>query len=169
MVRQICGECGGSFRENQLENVAAARTPLGVMTAGIWLPQPELERLRLVKRQPAVPLLREVATKTGSARAVLDEYRRLCGENRYNDYYMSEGVLTNIGYDFLKAGKTNEAIEIFTLNCEEYPFSANVYDSLAEAYLKRGDKALAIATFRKALAMDPSFENSIKMLEELEK
>jgi predicted Zn-dependent protease len=33
------------------------------------------------------------------------------------------------------AGKTNEAIAIFKLNVELYPKSANVYDSLAKAYM----------------------------------
>ncbi len=154
---------------NPLEDVAAASQPLGVMAAGDWLPRPELERLLQVRRRPALPILRAVAQKTGNAQGVLAEYERLCGENRSNDYTMSEGVLTNIGYDFLGAGRTDEAVEIFEFNRGEYPFSANVYDSLAEAYLKKGRKKAAIATYRKALAMDPNFESSIKALRELEK
>jgi tetratricopeptide (TPR) repeat protein len=155
--------------DNPLQDLAAARNPLGVMTAGVWLPRPELDRLMQVKRKLATPILREAAKKTASAAAVIAEYTKLCGENRYNDYYMSEGVLITLGYDFLQAGKIDEAIEIFKFNCQEYPFSANVYDSLAEAYIKKGDKAAAIAAYRKALAMDPNFESSIKALQELEK
>ncbi len=78
-------------------------------------------------------------------------------------------MLTNLGYDFLNAGKSDEAIELLAFNCKEYPFSANVYDSIAEAYLNKGDTTLAVNNFRKALTIDPSYANSIKMLDELER
>jgi tetratricopeptide (TPR) repeat protein len=155
--------------DNPLENVAAARTPLGVMTAGKWLTRPELERLLQVKRILVTPILREVWKKTNSVDAVIAEYKKACSENYLNDYYMAEGVLTRLGYDFLNLGKIDEAIAIFKLNCEEYRYSANVYDSLGEAYLKKGDKASAIETYRKALSLDPGFESSLKALQELEK
>lgn len=152
---------------NPLTDVSATRKPLGVMTAGVWLPSTDLEQLLLVKRKPVLPLLREVAKTTGSADAVFAEYRRLAAANRRNDYYFDESVLTNLGYDFLNLGKIDEAIRIMKFNCEEYPESANVYDSIAEAYLKKGDRALAIENYRKALAIDPNFPSSIKALEEL--
>ena len=40
---------------------------------------------------------------------------------------------------------------------------------MAEAYLKKGDKQPAIENYKKALSIDPNFENSIKALKELEK
>jgi tetratricopeptide (TPR) repeat protein len=152
-----------------LQNIESIRKPLGVMTAGIWLDKKNLDQLLQIKRKLTTPILREVGKKTGSVDAVIAEYKKLCNENRLNDYYMSEAVLTTLSYDFLNLGKIDEAIEISKLNCKEYPYSANVYDSLAEAYLKKGDKASAIETYRKALTMDPSFESSIKALQELEK
>ena len=57
---------------------------------------------------------------------------------------------------------------MFRLNVEEYPCAANAHDSLAEAYLKKGERALAIESYRKALSLDPNFASSLKALRELE-
>jgi tetratricopeptide (TPR) repeat protein len=139
------------------------------MAAGTWLPRPELDALLRIKRKLVTPLLREVGKRTGSADAVIAEYKKISAANLRNEYFLSEGVLTMLGYDFLGLGRIDDAIRIFKLNCEEYPLSANVYDSLGEAFAKKGEKALAIATYRKALAVDPNFESSVKALAELEK
>jgi tetratricopeptide (TPR) repeat protein len=74
-----------------------------------------------------------------------------------------------LGYKLLGNNKTYEAIEIFKLNVEAYPGSWNVYDSLGEAYLKNGDKELAIKNYQKSLALNPENTNGIKMLEKIEK
>jgi tetratricopeptide (TPR) repeat protein len=157
------------LENNPLSNIASARNPLGVMTAGVWLDKGKLNELLQIKRKLVTPILREVAKKTSSAEAVVAEYEKLVGTNRLNDYYMGEPVLTTLGYDFLKLVMIDEAIKIFKFNVGEYPYAANVYDSLGEAYLKKGDKSLAIENYRKALSMDPSFESSRNALRELEK
>ena len=53
------------------------------------------------------------------------------------------------------------------LNVETYPQSANVYDSLGEAYLVSGDKEKAIENYRKALALDPTMESAKRVLQRL--
>jgi tetratricopeptide (TPR) repeat protein len=63
--------------------------------------------------------------------------------------------------------KIKEAIAIFTLNVEEYPQSANVYDSRGEAYLLNGEKAQAIADYKKSLQLDRYNLNAIKKLNEM--
>jgi len=52
-----------------------------------------------------------------------------------SDYYLSESQLNALGYRLLGMKKVREAIEVFKLNAETYQQSANVYDSLAEAYM----------------------------------
>jgi CubicO group peptidase (beta-lactamase class C family) len=66
---------------------------------------------------------------------------------------ISEGWLNRYGYELLYEGEYERAISILKLNTEFYPESANCYDSLAEAYLTKGDKERAIAFYRKALEM----------------
>jgi tetratricopeptide (TPR) repeat protein len=67
----------------------------------------------------------------------------------------TENELNNYGYQLLAQGKHDEAIRIFTLNTQRYPKSANVWDSLGEAYALKGDEKNAIKNFKKALSLDP--------------
>ena len=55
----------------------------------------------------------------------------------------SEGSFNNVGYQLLANGYFDEAIEIFKINVNAYPSSANTYDSLAEAYMRSGNYTLA--------------------------
>ena len=63
--------------------------------------------------------------------------------------------------------KVTEAIEIFKLNVEMYPQSANAYDSLGEGYRLHGDKDLSIANYKKSLEFDPKNTNATTKLAEL--
>jgi tetratricopeptide (TPR) repeat protein len=62
-----------------------------------------------------------------------------------------EAAINRAGYQLMSVRRFKEAIAVLKLNAEAYPESANVYDSLAEAYLSNGDKDLAVVYYRKAL------------------
>jgi dienelactone hydrolase len=64
----------------------------------------------------------------------------------------SEGIANVIGYEHIQSGDTKGAVEILKLNMTAYPDSANVYDSLSDAYLADGQKELARECAQKALA-----------------
>ena len=93
--------------------------------------------------------------------AMAEIYRNLRVEGA-DDF--DENVLNALGYELLFAGKTQEAIDVFTLNVETYPDYANGYDSLAEAYMESGHKEMAIENYRKSLAIDPGNANAREML-----
>ena len=57
------------------------------------------------------------------------------------------------GYLLMGQGKVDSAIAVFRKNTRDYPKSWNTYDSLGEAYAKKGDKKLANENYTKALAM----------------
>ncbi|HEX7015432.1 MAG TPA: DUF2911 domain-containing protein [Cyclobacteriaceae bacterium] len=81
----------------------------------------------------------------------------------------TEVELNNYGYQLLNQGKHDEAIRVFTLNTERYPKSANVWDSLGEAYALKGDEKNAVKNFKKALSMNPPMNvkaNSEKYLKQ---
>jgi tetratricopeptide (TPR) repeat protein len=71
-----------------------------------------------------------------------------------------ENEVNNLGYQFLFAGKVDPAIEIFIKNTEMYPDSWNVWDSLAEAYLNKGETELAVQYYTKALNMAPEEQHA---------
>jgi len=84
----------------------------------------------------------------------MDEAEKLLHELRQNhpDEF-NEGAMNGIGYMLLNMRRYDEAIQVFKLNVQTYPNSANVYDSLAEAYMKNGDIDLAIEHYTKTLEM----------------
>jgi CubicO group peptidase (beta-lactamase class C family) len=75
---------------------------------------------------------------------------------------LDEPTINRIGYSLMNAKKYKEAIEILKLNVEAYPESANVYDSLAEAYMNNGDRELAITYYKKVLEIIPKDKKADK-------
>jgi tetratricopeptide (TPR) repeat protein len=96
--------------------------------------------------------------------SALQSYRTL---KQSSDYYVSENQLNALGYRLLGVKKLREALEIFKLNAEAYPQSANVYDSLGEAYMINGDRESAIRNYQRAVELNPQNTNAIEMLKKL--
>jgi tetratricopeptide (TPR) repeat protein len=78
-----------------------------------------------------------------------------------------EGALNTVGYRLLRSNRIAEAILVFQRNVELHPASANVYDSLGEAYAASGDTARAIANYEKVLTLDPRSDNARAALAKL--
>lgn len=64
-----------------------------------------------------------------------------------------EPMVNQAGYGALRNKKFDRAYEFFKLNVENYPNSQNVFDSMGDFYLAKGDTAKAIETFTKALSI----------------
>lgn len=84
-----------------------------------------------------------------------------------NAYVNTERSMNNLGYRLLKMKRWEDAIEIFKLNVESYPQSANVYDSLGEAYSIHGDIEAAIRNYQKAVELNPKNTNAVGILKKL--
>jgi tetratricopeptide (TPR) repeat protein len=110
--------------------------------------------------------LAETVVNRGADAAVA-QYRELKRTNP-SGYDFKESALTQLGYTLLEKGRNAAAIAILSLNVEEYPKSGDVYDSLAEAYAKDGQKQQAIANYHKFLELDPKNQNAATKLKELE-
>jgi hypothetical protein len=98
--------------------------------------------------------------------AGLAEYRRLARDER-DAWDFGEPQLNQLGYAMLQHGMAAQSIAIFALNAELFPRSANVWDSLGEAYMKAGERAKAIENYRKSLALNPNNPNAVEMLRKL--
>jgi len=67
----------------------------------------------------------------------------------------SENNINTLGYQYLFAGRIDDAMEIFKKNVELFPDSWNVYDSLGECYAAAKDNQHAIEYYTKALEKAP--------------
>ena len=85
----------------------------------------------------------------GGLKGADEHYKKLSEKFGYS-IPTPENLINQIGYQFLFDGKPDEAIATFKANVERYPMSANVYDSLAEAYERGGRLDLAEPLYDKA-------------------
>jgi tetratricopeptide (TPR) repeat protein len=92
------------------------------------------------------------------------KYYKALRENNKKEYTISPRELNGLGYFLLRNSKIDDAIKIFKFNTELYPKSSSGYDSLAEAYLEKGDKKKAIKYYAKALELNP---NNTEIIEKL--
>ncbi len=72
----------------------------------------------------------------------------------------SAGGLNNIAYQLAGVGMLEEAMAILRVAIEMYPKEANLYDSLGEFLLRKGEKAKALESYKKALEVNPNFPNA---------
>jgi len=81
---------------------------------------------------------------------------------------LPEWMFNNLGLQLVFNPKTSQSgINIFLLAVSIYPNSANLFDSLAEAYLQVGNKEKAKENFEKSLDLYPENENAIERLKQL--
>ena len=72
-----------------------------------------------------------------------------------------------LGYHYLGEGQIDTAIAILKKNVDVFPSAFNVYDSLGEAYMKKGMKHEAIVNYARSLVYNSENANAIDMLEQL--
>jgi CubicO group peptidase (beta-lactamase class C family) len=107
----------------------------------------------------------EMAQMNG--KQILEFYEQTKAKDAGSFSFDSEDLLNEVGYSLLGQNKAADAVEIFAYNAKLFPNSANVFDSLGEAYLRAGDKAAALANYQKALRLDSQLESAKKMIAEL--
>jgi tetratricopeptide (TPR) repeat protein len=114
---------------------------------------------------PAIKGLRSAIMKRGFENAL-----EVLGEAKKKDakFQLLEDDLNEWGYRLLDHGQTKEAIEIFKLNVNLYPESANAYDSLAEGYEAIGDRASTIKNYKRSLEMNPQNSHAVVHIRKLE-
>ena len=85
-----------------------------------------------------------------------------------NRYVFEEWLIKSMGLSFLSRDKMQEAIGILKLNSQLYPESWDAYYTLAEAYMKNGDKGMAKHYYQKALELNPDERDMKRILNKLE-
>jgi CubicO group peptidase (beta-lactamase class C family)/tetratricopeptide (TPR) repeat protein len=79
------------------------------------------------------------------------------------------GGLNNIAYQLAGVGMVDEGMAVLRVGIEMYPKEANLYDSLGEFLLRKGEKAKALESYKKALEVNPEFPNAANAREIVKK
>ncbi|HRH41503.1 MAG TPA: serine hydrolase [Pyrinomonadaceae bacterium] len=112
---------------------------------------------------PARTLLKTIIA-TGAA----EPLKNYLEQRRQNSKLtITESQINNMGYALLRMKKVDDAIELFKQNTIDFPNSANAWDSLAEAYMTKGEKELAIKYYEKNLELNPKNDNAVEQLKKL--
>jgi tetratricopeptide (TPR) repeat protein len=128
-----------------------------------WLPE---VKAAFDPRKSIAQILSATVASSGIDLAVR-QYHELKATAAPAIYNFDEDQLNILGYELLRARKFKESIRIFQLNVEAYPQSGNTYDSLGEAYMNDGNKALAIVNYEKSVRLNPANGNAVGMLKKL--
>lgn len=137
------------------------RTPPNVLR-----PPVPVASLRLLKLASIADVMAE-ALRTGGLDAMEDAYHAFKSDPATATVF-TEREVNAFGYALMNRGLLDAAVRVFELNVASYPQSFNVYDSLAEAFMKQGAHEKAIAFYRKSLERNPANQNAKDMIARIE-
>lgn len=104
--------------------------------------------------------------------AIDEHYKNISKKFNY-EIQTPEYVINYLGYNYLNKKELEKAIEVFLENIKRFPKSANVYDSLGEAYEKNEQFGLAKKNYAKAYELaekdDPNMNIFKQNLERVQK
>ncbi|HJQ10213.1 MAG TPA: serine hydrolase [Gemmatimonadaceae bacterium] len=96
--------------------------------------------------------------------AALAEYARL---GNVDSTATPESLLNDLGYYLLDQSRIDDAIRAFRANIAAYPESANVYDSIGDAYLAGGHRTAARDAYRRATELDSTRSRARRLADSL--
>lgn len=100
--------------------------------------------------------------------AAVTRYWEIRAKYPYGDVYdFGESILNVFGYDLMGLDRIDLAIDILRINTEAFPNRFNTWDSLAEAYMTKGDDKRAIAYYERSLELNENNRNAVAILERL--
>jgi len=116
---------------------------------------------------------RITADRLASGIDAIDEHYSILSKRFGYEIKIPEFLLNQLGYRYINQKLFDEAITVFLRNIENYPNSANVYDSMGDAYVAAGQyekakKNYANAIERGTVSADPNlqvFKNNLASVE----
>ena len=109
------------------------------------------------ERTPLQQMLEQIYMERTDPVAVMWTYR---GFRAANPKVETRAGVEFIGYQMVKMGDFNGAIQLLAANANDYPKSASAQFGLGRAYTASGDPKKARDHFQKALEIDPNFKKA---------
>jgi hypothetical protein len=159
---------GVLFHHASVETVIATGEPLTRMQWGkieanrdlpaSWFSPPAFERT------PLQAFLEALYGERADRTAVMWSYHDF---RRARPEIDTRAGIETIGYQMLKMGDTDAAIELLKANARDYPASSSSAFGLARAYAAANDRLQARREYERALALDPENRRAQRALAEL--
>lgn len=108
--------------------------------------------------------------RTGKSGAEMVNFYKNIKGNSKDDYSFdgAESFLNNLGYFLLEKGRIKDSLAVLELAVEEFPNSANTFDSYSEALMKDGQLDAAIKNYKRSLELNPNNKNAVEQLKKIE-
>lgn len=145
--------------------------------------------LKFLENKPSANGIKESlltieSKKANNQKITFEDFNELALKQNYKGLYelyvstktknpsleIPEGNLNTVGLQLVFDPETSEqGINVFLLATKLYPKSANLFDSLGEAYLFIDNKKMAIENFEKSLKLNSENQNAVDRLKQLMK
>lgn len=89
-----------------------------------------------------------------TAGSIKNHYRKMSDRLGYN-VQPPYGLVSGWGDDLLRRGKFDDAIEVYRINVSNFPTSAAAHGQLGDAYLRKGERTRAVASYTRAMELAP--------------
>jgi tetratricopeptide (TPR) repeat protein len=93
-----------------------------------------------------------------SAASIRSHYAAMSDRLGY-DVQPPFGLVSDWAAEFLRKGLVDDAIEVSRINVGNFPANAWAHSNLADAHLRKSDRAAAIANYKKAIELAPDNED----------
>lgn len=126
---------------------------------------PAMRAILTAGKSPSIAAQVEAAIASGDSSGALKIVTD-AAKNPLNRFRSPEGDINALGYRLAQTDKAR-ALTVFRLNTIVFPNSPNVWDSYGEALMAAGQRDAAIASYRKAVTLDPRYASSLEALQRL--
>jgi len=138
-----------------------------------WLQGAAHHQAGILPMSTKTPVATGITFQDFHERAAADGYQNLDAlweeiKGQQPSFQIPEGRLNNLGLQLMFNPQTSQdGILILEFATRLYPNSANLFDSLAEAYLFADQRSQALAAFEKSLVLDGGNTNALQRIQQL--
>jgi CubicO group peptidase (beta-lactamase class C family) len=130
--------------------------------AGLFIP--DMKEANGFGLSASLKSLKAALDKAGYKNATV-EVKRM--SKTKSGFQLSEKEVNAWGYKLISQNRIHESLEIFKLNVELYPSSANAFDSLGEIYAELDNSELAVKNYEQSLKLNPENLHAAEQIKRL--
>ena len=157
--------------QNPLEDVRNVERIAGVMVRGHWVDRAEIDdrRASLAAHYAELNQISGLLADAFDAGMLAESAAAMASKYSENEEALGEieQTINTLGYRYVGSDDLERALDVFEVNTILFPGSANTWDSLAETYLSLGNRDKSIELYRKAIEVDPTFDNARTQLDRI--